>query len=262
VTYTAPGPGLQVLDPHSFPPATPPYLLALLHAVSVLVIACPCALGLATPTAVMVGTGVAARQGILIKGRQGGTHCLPSTISCCLLSLHARAGLGVVVDRTRLKLGWLLQANGDICTCKPLTPLLLCQHTHTGGAPLELAHRTKVVVFDKTGTLTRGKASVRSVALLQPHSLPQTTGSSGGSNTSTSSAGSGAWPMPRVMRMLLSVESHSEHPLARAIVEHAKSVLHEGDSNSGAGTGGASSGSTTGEVADFEAVPGRGLKCR
>lgn len=78
---------LNVIPLEMVPAGKTFFSLALEHAVAVLVIACPCALGLATPTAVMVGSGVAAKIGILIKG--GGS------------ALEAASKLGTMVfDKT------------------------------------------------------------------------------------------------------------------------------------------------------------------
>jgi P-type Cu+ transporter len=108
---------------------------AILNAVAVLVIACPCALGLATPTAIMAGTGVAAKSGILIKD----------------------------------------------------------------AAALEQAKAIDMVVFDKTGTLTEGKPA-----------LSQMTAFVGSEHT--------------LIELAVSLQQHSEHPLAKAIVDKAKEM--------------------------------------
>ncbi|MFQ5674748.1 MAG: copper-translocating P-type ATPase, partial [bacterium] len=142
----------------SFLPWVNPHLSALTLAifafVAVLVITCPCALGLATPTALMVGTGLGAENGILIRN----------------------------------------------------------------GSAIQNLNEVKTIVFDKTGTLTRGHPAVTDIIALNGYSQKE------------------------VLRITASVESASEHPIGKAILERASSENIE-----------------LSEVKDFKAITGKGV---
>lgn len=122
-------------------------------ALSVLIIACPCALGLATPTALMVGVGRGSQIGILIKTQEA------------------------------------LETSGSIDT----------------------------VVFDKTGTITEGRLTLDAVHV------------------------TAALAEDEVRRIAAAVESHSDHPLARAIAADPTADAE-----------------LAARVADFQTVPGKG----
>ena len=97
------------------------FTLALINAVSVLVIACPCALGLATPTALMVGSGIGAENGILIRSGE---------------AIQAMRDVRVVVfDKTGTLTKGKPEVVDVIALTSPPNPPPLSQNWERGGGP-------------------------------------------------------------------------------------------------------------------------------
>jgi Cu+-exporting ATPase len=113
---------------------------ALVNAVAVLVIACPCALGLATPTAIMVGTGLGARAGILIKNAQA-------------LELAEKINV-LVVDKT-----------GTLTQGKPMVTDVI--DTKVGAGRMECpAWGTAAVILELAASLEQGSTHPLAAALV------------------------------------------------------------------------------------------------
>lgn len=117
---------------------------AIVAAISVLVIACPCALGLATPTAIMVGTGVAAKAGILIKDAEAleRAHDVTAIVFDKTGTLtEGRPAVSDIVaidgDRTRLL---ILAASAQQGSEHPLARAVLDAAAAEGLAPLALGN--------------------------------------------------------------------------------------------------------------------------
>ncbi|XP_016437598.1 copper-transporting ATPase PAA1, chloroplastic [Nicotiana tabacum] len=127
--------------------------LALQLSCTVLVIACPCALGLATPTAVMVGTSLGATKGLLLRG----------------------------------------------------------------GSVLERFSTVNTVVFDKTGTLTIGRPTVTKV-------VSQGQGYQEDPDARQDSTSPCQWSEVDILKFAAGVESNTNHPIGKAIVEAARTA--------------------------------------
>jgi Cu+-exporting ATPase len=162
----------------------PPLTHALLAAVAVLIVACPCAMGLATPTAIMVGTGKGAELGILIRGGE---------------ALEKAGRLDVVVlDKT----GTLTRGEPAVTDVVPADGVALTPALAVRAGP--------------SGNLALSPASSQTQ---REHALTSTASED---ETGPDGAGALAPAARELLRLAATAERGSEHPLAEAIVARAR----------------------------------------
>ncbi|MGA2274546.1 MAG: heavy metal translocating P-type ATPase [Bryobacteraceae bacterium] len=128
-----------------------PFATAMVNAVAVLIIACPCALGLATPTAIMVGTGRGAERGILIKGGEA-------------LEMACRIDT-VVLDKT-----------GTLTHGKPVVTAILPAAGFSEGGLLRLAASAERYSEHPLGKAVVEAAAGHGIALAEPAEFAATAG--------------------------------------------------------------------------------------
>jgi len=121
---------------------------ALLHATAVLLIACPCALGLATPAAIMAGTGRAAELGVLVKNgavfeaaHDADTVVLDKTgtITEGAMALAEVRGVNGVADDEALRLAAAVEIGSE----HPIARAVVAAAEATGGVPIGTDHRVE-----------------------------------------------------------------------------------------------------------------------
>lgn len=150
------------------PTGSDEFLFALLFGIAVVVIACPCALGLATPTAIMVGTGVGASNGILIKSAEAleTAHKLKAIVFDKTGTLTE--GQPTVVHTRLLSHGWkvehvlLLAASAEKASEHPLASALL-KHAMpivSGGGSIRNDHTSPMRFPEISGSSASTKENV------------------------------------------------------------------------------------------------------